>query len=88
MQEFSVDNASMTDFLAVVAEGKPFRLCQRGKVVGVVSPQNESLEERSAFMQWVMEWRDRNAIDEHGFTEEESEAMRDRSPAPKPMSFD
>lgn len=87
MQEFSVATTALPEILAVVARGESVRLVDDGRAIAVLSPiPQEPLPKLGEGLFAAL--REKYQLDKHGFTEEEIEAMRDRSPGPPPITFD
>lgn len=90
MQDFSIADLpnELPRFLELVASGEQVRLCEGENEFAVVTPATKQPESEQSFAEWVAEWREKCDIDTYGLTDEEIEAMRDRSPGPEPPSFD
>ncbi len=96
MQDLSVNDAAMTDLMAMVAKGETVRLLDNGQQVALVSPISEpqtSPDEKAGEAidrapGWWMRLREKYELDKYGFTDEEIAAMRDRSPGPPPITFE
>ncbi len=90
MQDFSIADLStqLPRFLEVVASGESVRLCEGEREVAVVTPTLPQQDDAKPDRNWITEWRAKNEIDKYGLTDEEIEAMRDRSPGPEPLTFD
>lgn len=96
MQEFSVNDAALSEIMVFVAKGETVRLLDNGQQVALVSPTSEPQTSRANGEEeaidrapgWWMRLREKYNIDEIGFTQEEIDSMRDRSPGPEPPVFE
>lgn len=90
MEDFCADNATMSDFLAVVAKGDELRVLRNGAEVALVKPvvsPNGAQDEVDRSTGWIMRLRGKYNLDKHGFTQEEVDSWRDRSLPPEPIDF-
>lgn len=92
MQEVSVTEANLPDLLAAVARGESVRLVQEGREVAVVTPSEVRDDDGPGKIDrspgWMMRLRDKYLLDKCGFTKEEIDSWRDRSPGREPPAFE
>ena len=64
--------------------GDSVRLVVDGRPIGVVSPVGEDQATKKSFAEFMHDWRTRNNVEEIGFTRDEVESWRDRTPGREP----
>lgn len=80
MQEFSVSDLTVPQLLAAVAKGEKIRLCEAGREVAVVMPSPKAKPPGKPFVEFVQALREKYDMDRDGFTKEEVDSWRDKSP--------
>ena len=86
MQDLSVSTTDLPEILAAVATGDTVRLMDGVREVAVVTPPTETADQRTVEGLFARLRRELE-LDKYGMTDDEIEAMRDRSPGPPPISF-
>lgn len=85
MQDLSVNDAAMTDLMAIVAKGETVRLIQSGKEVALVFPKERIKKTARPFVEWIEELRAKYNWSANGLTKEEVDSWRDKSPGGEPL---
>jgi antitoxin (DNA-binding transcriptional repressor) of toxin-antitoxin stability system len=85
MQDLSVNDAAMTDLMAMVAKGETVRLMESGKEVALVFPKERQRKPAPPFAEWVTELRGKYDWNANGLTKEEVDSWRDKSPGGEPL---
>ncbi|MEQ8848277.1 hypothetical protein [Botrimarina sp.] len=91
MQDFSIADLpnELPRFLELVASGEQVRLCNGETEIAVVTP-SRSVEDATPRgpISRMLELREKYNLAEYGFTKEEVDSWRDRSPGREPPSFE
>jgi hypothetical protein len=85
MQDLSVNDAAMTDLMAMVAKGETVRLIESGQEVALVFPKERLRKPQRPFVEWITELREKYDWDANGLTKEEVDSWRDKSPGGEPL---